>query len=90
MDNNEKFNSISDLYKRVLPALNTKVSELKREQITYINSLDIWNYCINNIWNNKNDLRIYEMVNDILNVDILKLEIYLKNNITDKDDKNER
>ena len=78
MDDNEKFNSISDLYKRILPALNTRLLELKRENYQYIDVLDIWNYCVENIWKNRTDLRIYELVNDILNVDGLSLKMYLK------------
>ena len=74
----EKFSGVNELYKRVLPALLTKVSELKREKIHYINTIDIWQYCVENIWKNKKDLRIYELVDDILNVDALKLELYVK------------
>ena len=81
MDNNEKFGSINDLYKRVLPALQAKISELKRENINFVDTIDIWQYCIENIWKNKSDLRIYELVDDILNVDGLKLEIYVRKNI---------
>ena len=77
----EKFSGVNELYKRVLPALQTKVSELKREKIDYIDTIDIWQYCIDNIWKNKSDLRIYELVDDILNVDILKLELFVKKNI---------
>ena len=72
------FNSIDDLYKRLLPAMNTKIKELKRININ-VNNIDIWEYCLKNIWNNKNDLRIYEMVSDILNVDELELINYIKN-----------
>lgn len=81
MDNNQKFCSVNELYKKVLPALQTRVSELKRENIKFIDTLDIWNYCIENIWHNKNDIRIYELVSDILNVDKLKLQIYVRKNI---------
>lgn len=76
--NEEKFNSINDLYERILPALNTRVTELKREKIEFISTKDIWNYCVENKWKNKSDLRIFEMVDDILNIDPLKLEIYLR------------
>lgn len=81
MDNSEKFNSINDLYKRVLPALQARVAELNRENYMYIDVLDIWNYCVENIWKNKTDLRIYELVNDILNVDGIKLEVYIRRNL---------
>lgn len=78
MAKENNFNSIDDLYKRLLPAMNTKIKELKRININ-VNNIDIWEYCLKNIWNNKNDLRIYEMVSDILNVDELELINYIKN-----------
>ncbi|MBE6156715.1 MAG: hypothetical protein E7161_03105 [Firmicutes bacterium] len=42
----DKFDSVSDLYKRILPALETKSSELKRNGFKFIHVLDIWNYCV--------------------------------------------
>ena len=33
-----EFNSIKELYERLLPALNTKISELKRYDLDYIKS----------------------------------------------------
>lgn len=72
----EKFSGLNDLYQRLQPALSTKVTELRREKINGISEKDIWNYCVVNIWNMKKDLRIYEMVDDILNTDILNLEIF--------------
>lgn len=86
------FNSIEDLYKRLLPAMKTKISELKRDGFNFIECLDIWNYCIENIWKNKRDLRIYEMVDDILNIDNLKLEMFTRRNIINKkkEDNNEK
>ncbi len=72
----EKFASVDDLYKRVLPALNTKVDELKRERINFISAIDIWNYCASFKWKNKKDLRIYEMVHDIFSIDVLEINQY--------------
>ncbi len=87
----DTFNSISDLYKRVLPALNTRLAELKREKITYIDTIDIWNYCINNCWRNKKNLRIYELVSDILNVDSLELIMYVRKKLKNEESEiNER
>lgn len=92
----EKFNSLSDLYKRVLPAIKTKVSELRRENVKFVDSLDVWNYCIETKWKLKNDLRIYEIVDDILNVDASNIALYVRSNIVkykkiiDKDENNER
>lgn len=77
-ENNEKFNSLNELYERVLPALKTKVAEFKRAKISFINANDIWNYCLYNIWKNRKDLRIYEIVDDILNADAFNIEIYVR------------
>ena len=77
----EKYNNANELYMRILPALKTKVAELKREKIYYIKEKDIWNYCVENIWKNKKDLRIYELVDNILNIDAIKLDIYFKKNL---------
>lgn len=71
------FNSVDDLYKRLLPAINTKLSELKRIHIDARNT-DIWNYCVTNIWKKRKDLRIHEMVSDILDIDELKLNEFIK------------
>ena len=80
VENYEKFNSIEDLYKHLLPAINTKLNELRRMKLYNITNLDIWNYCVKNKWHNKKDLQIYEMVNDILNIDELNIEMFVKKN----------
>jgi len=80
-DNNEKFDSLSELYKRILPALNTKVIELQREGSIFVEPLDIWNYCLKTKWKNRGDLRIYQIVDDILSVDNILLENYVIENI---------
>lgn len=72
------FASTKELYERVRPALNTKTEELKRNGITYITPEDIWNYLKNNIWNHSHDLRLYRMVDNILNADNLLIDDYVK------------
>lgn len=83
----EKFNSITDLYKRVLPALQAKVTELKREKITKVDPMLIWEYCIEFFWKNKKDLRIHNIVSDIMNVDGLKLRAYANQKAAKEDEK---
>jgi hypothetical protein len=39
-----KFTSLQELYNRLEPALSAKVSEIKRQKISYIKKADIWNY----------------------------------------------
>lgn len=58
-----------DLYKRLLPALNCKVRELERSNISYIKKEDIWNYLIKEKWENVSGMELSEMVDDILNLD---------------------
>lgn len=79
------FKSLEELYNRLTPAINTKITELRRNGYNNIKNIDIWLYCIENNWNKKRDLRIHEMVNDILNIDEFKLNIFLKRKQTKED-----
>ncbi len=63
-----KFKDITDLYKRLLPALLDKKNELKKDKIM-VTEIEIWNYLKNNNWSNASDLKLYMMVDDILNLD---------------------
>ena len=78
MASEEDFKSITDLYNRLLPAIKTKLDELNKLKITNIKEIDIWDYCLNNIWKYKEDLTIYEMVNDILYLDEINLLKFLR------------
>ncbi len=77
----EEFSNVSELYSRLIPALNTKVLELKRNNINYIKKEDIWNYLKIKKWKNANNLLLHQMVDDILNVDSCLLEDYVKRNM---------
>jgi hypothetical protein len=79
MANTEKFDSITELYKRLLPALHTKIDEMQKMNIINIKDIDLWDYCVNNCWKDKENLRLYEMVNDILKVDPLELQLFVRN-----------
>lgn len=72
-----RFKSLGELYKKLLPALNTKVGDLNRANIKYIKEMDIWNYLKDNYWKNRSDLTLGEMVNDILSTPNFKLEEYV-------------
>ena len=69
-------NSVT-LYKRLTPALNTKVRELKKSNIDYIRNEDIWNFLQKYKWKNNNP-SLDMMVDDILNLDNSKLDYYVK------------
>ena len=73
-----KFNSIEELYKRVYPALKSKVKELKRYNMNYIKEVDIWNSLIESKWKNTRGLLLSDMVDDILNTDNAFFDKYVK------------
>lgn len=66
--NDIKFKSLEELYKRLIPAFNVKINDLRRNNIKNIHSEDLWNYLRKNSWNNSTNLSLGEMVNDILNL----------------------
>ena len=71
------FKSQEELYKKVTPALKSKVKDLTRRGIDYIFVEDIWNYLKNNVWCKKNNLTLGEIVNDIMTVPNRTLEDYV-------------
>lgn len=87
-DINEKFKSVEELYRRLEPAFIFKIDELNRDGILNVNKKDIWDYCLKNKWDKKTDLRLYEMVSDIVNIDNYNLSIYIKKQ--DRRDDDER
>lgn len=76
-----EFQSIKELYNRLLPALRTKKIEMNRVGINYVQEEDIWNYLKEIKWKKANNLSLYEMVNDVLNTDNSLIENYLKNQL---------
>lgn len=72
------FSSLDELYKRVTPALKSKVKELKRIGVNYVQEADVWNYLKNNMWSRKSNLTLCEMVNDIITVSNIELEKYVQ------------
>lgn len=73
-----EFDSVFDLYKRVKPALNSKVKELKREEYDYIKEEDIWNYLVKNKWSAASGLVLCDIVDDILHAENKKIDHFIK------------
>jgi len=73
------FSSLEELYNRVKPALKSKIKDLKRIGINYVQEVDIWNYLKNNYWCKKNNLTLGDIVNDIMTVSNSELETYVQN-----------
>ena len=67
-----KIKNMSELYELLLPALKFKENKLKKKHFSYIKTLDIFNY-LKKIWQNKNNLTLYDLVNDVLLVDELAI-----------------
>ena len=79
-----EFNNVKELYERLLPALTTKVDELKRNDLDYIKVEDVWNYLKKAKWEKANNLLLYQMVDDILNLDNYEIDEYVKEEIRKK------
>lgn len=64
-----EFDSIEQLYKRILPALRAKTSQLSRIGYSYIEEQDIWDYLAIRKWSKMEGLTLADMVNDIFQID---------------------
>ena len=84
---NLEFNSLEELYNRLRPALNAKMSELKVNGYGYLKNEDIWNYLKEKKWKNSHDLMLSDMVSDILNSDNALIDDYFKEKINEKNRK---
>lgn len=62
------FNSEEELYNRVLPALKSKRKMINRIGFKNVSEKDIWDYLRLKVWNNKTDILLCELVDDILKV----------------------
>ena len=66
------FNSLDELKNRLMPALRTKVSDLRRSRIN-INEEELWDILSKNKWSKAVDLTLGDMVNDILKFEYVNL-----------------
>ena len=76
-------NNLKDLYERLTPALNSKEHEIRNMGYTYITKDDIWNYFKEIKWKSANDLNLYQMVEDIINIDPITIDFYFKDKMSD-------
>lgn len=74
------FKNIKELYDRLAPALLVRELELKRSGYNFIKKEDIWNYLRGYKWQNSKNLLLFEMVDDILNIDSVILKNYVEDN----------
>jgi len=77
MKNDPEFKNLEELFNRVLPALNSKVYELRRLGYKYPDEKDVWNFLVTNKWKNKTDLCLSELVSNIIHIDNYELNEYV-------------
>ena len=71
------YTNIKELFNDLKPAFNVKLRLIKKDY-DYITRNDIWNYLKINKWRKDIGLTISEMVDDIIMVDIDKVDRFLK------------
>lgn len=88
--NDFPFENINDLYKRILPALRSKVSELRKNNVSYITEADIWKFLATHVWKKKRDLEFYEMVDSIISLSLEDMDDYLVDKLESKEKENNK
>jgi len=69
MMEHEKFTSLNSLYERLVPALRTRMHELHQKKLYFIKEEDIFQAIRINRWNDTRGLTLFDMVDDILNIE---------------------
>ncbi len=64
-----KNKDIDEVYDFLLPALEVKEINLRRNDYLGITKKDIWQYLLETKWHNKTDGHLYQMVDDIMSAD---------------------
>ena len=66
-----EFKTVEELYNRVLPALYSKVKELRRLGYNYVTEKDVWNFLATTQWKKTTDLQLHNIISDILTTKIV-------------------
>ena len=74
-----EFKNLLELKERITPALKTKVKEIN----SYVTEENIWEY-LKIKWKKSNNLTLYDIINDIINLDKNTIEEYVRRQIYDK------
>ena len=80
-----EFSSLEELYKRVRPALKSKVDELQKYGNLSISKYDLWKCLIINKWRNGTGLMLSDIVDDILNTSFDEINSYYMKMINDEE-----
>lgn len=74
------YKSQEELFNLLSGAFNVKLRLINKEY-NYIKKIDIWNYLKINKWCKDKNLTLSEMVDDIIEVDITKVDLFLKEHL---------
>ena len=80
-----EFSSLEELYKRVRPALESKVDELQKYGNLTSSKYDLWKCLIINKWRNETGLMLSDIVDDILNISFDEINSYYMKMINDEE-----
>lgn len=80
-----EFSSLEELYKRVRPALKSKVDELQKYGNLSISEYDLWKCLIINKWRCGTGLMLSDIVDDILNTSFDEISSYYMKMINDEE-----
>lgn len=81
-----QYNSQEELFNNLKGAFNVKLRMIN-SKYNYIKNIDIWNYLKINKWSKDKNLSLSEMVNDIIDVDIDKVDLFLKEHLKNENRK---
>lgn len=81
-----EYKSQEELFKSLRGAFQVKLRMIN-DKYDYIKMVDIWNYLKMNKWCKDKNLSISEMVHDIIDVDIDKVDLFLKKYIKEEERK---
>lgn len=82
----KEYKNMRELFDNLKPAFDVKLRLVKKDY-DYITRTDIWNYLKLNKWCKDTNLTISEMVDDIILVDISKVDKFLKDHLRQNDRK---
>ncbi len=80
-----EFSSLEELYKRVRPALKSKVDELQKYGNLSISEYDLWKCLVINKWRCGTGLMLSDIVDDILNTSFDEISSYYMKMINDEE-----
>ena len=72
-----EFATQKELYLKLLPVFTVKKRLMSITKYKHLTNEDIWTYLIETKWRKSYDLSLSDIVNDIINVDIDKVNNYM-------------